>query len=118
MIDVNVGMEGDVVVLDVAGNIVASTIDELKAQVNKLIDKNFITMMIDLSKVSFMDSSGLGCCMALHKTLSDKSGAIVFVRPSEAVSKIFRITRADQKISVAATRIDGLKLIAARAAKG
>lgn len=111
MLDVTVGMDGDVVVLDVAGTIIASTVEELKGQIDKLVDKNFTRIMMDLSKVSFMDSSGLGSCVATHKLLSEKGGMLVCVRPSEAVTKIFRITRADQRIAVVPTRIDGLRLI-------
>lgn len=109
--EINVGMDGDIVMLDLNGDLVASTAEDLKAQVAKLVEKNFRYIMLDLSKVGFMDSSGLGSCMAVHKTLNEKQGLLVCAQPSEAVAKIFRITRADQKIKVMPTRSDASKNI-------
>lgn len=109
--EINIGMDGDTVVLDLSGDLVASSAEELKAQVAKLIEKNFRYVMLDMGKVGFMDSSGLGACMAVHKTLAEKSGLVVCAQPSDAVSKIFRITRADKKIAVAASRSDGIKAL-------
>ena len=109
--EINVGMDGDVVVMDLTGDLVASTAEELKSQIAKLVEKNFNYVLMEMSKVNFMDSSGLGACMAVHKTLLDKKGLLVCARPSDAVSKVFRITRADQKIRVASTKQEGVSLL-------
>lgn len=109
--EINIGMDGDIVMLDLNGDLVASSAEELKLQVAKLSEKNFRYILLDMSKVGFMDSSGLGSCMAVHKTLNDKQGMLVCAQPSEAVAKIFRITRADQKIKVIPSRSDALKNI-------
>lgn len=108
---INIGMDGDIVVMDLNGDLVASTAEELKSQVAKLTEKNFIYILMEMSKVTFMDSSGLGACMAVHKTMLDLKGALVCARPSEAVGKVFRITRADQKINIAATKQEGINLL-------
>ena len=109
--EINVGMDGDIVMLDLNGDLVASTAEDLKAQVSKLVEKKFRYIMLDMSKIGFMDSSGLGSCMAVHKALNEKEGMLVCAQPSEAVTKIFRITRADQKIKVIPSRSDALKII-------
>ena len=105
----NIGMDGDVVIMEITGDLVASTADELKAEVSKLNQKNFQYILADISKVNFMDSSGLGACMAVHKSLTEKNGLLVLARPCEAVAKVFRITRADQKLKIVAARQDGVK---------
>lgn len=109
--EINVGMDGEVVVLDMTGDLVASTAEELKGQVSKLIEKNFNYVLLDMSKVNFMDSSGLGACIAAHKTLNENNGMFVCAKPSETVSKVFRVTRADSKLSIAPTRNDGVRLL-------
>lgn len=109
--EISIGMDGDVVIMDITGDLVASTADELKAQVSKLSEKKFHFVLADISKVTFMDSSGLGACMAVHKALLEKNGLLVLARPTEAVAKVFRITRADQKLKVVSAKQDGIKAI-------
>ena len=109
--EINIVTEGEFVVADLTGDFVASTAEQFKAQMTKLIEKNFFHVILDLGKVTFMDSSGLGACMAVHKAFREKEGALVVAKPSEAVAKIFRVTRADQKLVVAPTRLDAAKLL-------
>ncbi|RJQ50847.1 MAG: anti-sigma factor antagonist [Desulfobacteraceae bacterium] len=107
----NIGMDGDVVTVGISGDLVASSAEEFKAQVAKLRDKNFHFILIELSRVGFMDSSGLGACMAAHKMLSERNGMVVLARLNETVGKIFRLTRADQKLKVTPTQHEGIKIL-------
>lgn len=109
--EINIGMDGDIVIMDLNGDLVASTAEELKMQVSKLTEKNFNFILMEMSKVNFMDSSGLGACMAVHKALLERKGALVCARPSEAVDKVFRITRANQKMNISATKQDGISIL-------
>lgn len=107
----NIRMDGDVVTMSISGDLVASSAEEFKLQVGQLLDKNFIFILLEISKVNFMDSSGLGACMAVHKMLSGKNGKMVLAKPSEAVGKILRLTRADQKLKIAQRPQDGIMLL-------
>ena len=109
--EISIGMDGDVVIMDITGDLVASTADELKTHVAKLSEKKFHFILADISKISFMDSSGLGACMAVHKSLSEQKGLLVLAKPTEAVAKVFRITRADQKLKIVSTKPDGVKAL-------
>lgn len=109
--EISISMEGDFVVADVVGDIVASSSEELKLQMGKLLEKNFLFVILELSKVSFMDSSGLGACMAVHKAFNEKKGCLVCTKPSETVAKVFRVTRADMKLNMAGTRLDAIKFL-------
>lgn len=111
---INMGMDGDIVVMELVGNLVASTAEQVKAQIAKLTQKGFKHVILELGGVDFMDSSGLGACMAMHKSLLEKEGMLVCVRPSDAVAKVFRITKADQKLSIASARRDALKTLNAK----
>lgn len=103
------GRDGNVVVVDLTGDFVARTVEQFKAQMADLIEKNALFVVLELSRVTFMDSSGLGACMAVHKAFQEKGGVVIFAKPGEAVAKIFRVTRADQKLRVAPTRQDAMK---------
>ena len=104
-------MVDDVVVLIPAGNLVASEVEPFKAQFDKLIEKKFRCVLLDMSRINFLDSSGLGAVIAANKLLAANSGTLVCAALQDNVLKVFRVTRADQKLAVVPTQADGLLLI-------
>ncbi len=109
--DINIGTDGDVVIMELNGDLVASTADQLKEQVAKLSDKNFTYVVLEMSRLTFMDSSGLGACVAVHRMLADRKGMLVCAKPSDPIAKVFRITRADKKLTIAASKEEGVRLL-------
>ena len=107
-------MINDIVVLNPVGNLVASTIESLKAQVENLLEKKFGVVLLDMSRIDFMDSSGLGSVFAINKLVTNGGGTFACAALQDNVLKVFKVTRADQKVSVAATRSDGMLLIQER----
>lgn len=107
-------MANDVVLLIPAGNLVAAETEQFKSQVAKLIEKKFRFILLDMSRIDFMDSSGLGSIIAVNKSVTAAGGIFACAALVEGVQKVFRVTRADQKIAVAASQSDGLLLIQER----
>ena len=59
-------------------------------------------VILDLSKVGFIDSSGLGAVVAIRKMLGpDRSFELACLSPS--VEKVFRLTRMDRIFAIHAT---------------
>lgn len=112
--EIKVEMDNDVVILKLAGNLVASTAEELKAQTAKLIEKKYLFILLDMGKVDFIDSSGLGACIAIKRDLATNAGLLACTGLTEAVRQVFRMTHADQKISVFDTRQDGVGVLMER----
>ena len=48
---------------------------------------------VDLSKTRFIDSSGLGALLSLHKILRTQGGILKLLNPSAAVSQLIELTR-------------------------
>jgi anti-sigma B factor antagonist len=48
---------------------------------------------IDLSGITFLDSSGLGALIALHKTLRAQNGTLRLVNPAANARQILELTR-------------------------
>jgi len=111
-------MANDVVVLIPTGNLVASETESLKSQVEKLMEKKFRLILLDMSRIDFMDSSGLGSVIAVNKLVTGAGGVFACAALQEGVRKVFRVTRADQKIAVAETQSDGLMQIQERLLQG
>lgn len=107
----NIGMEENIAVLDLVGDLVAGTGEELEKHVAELIDKKCVNIIFQMNKINFMDSSGLKYCYKISRALSEKNGTLVFVQPNKAVGKVFHITGADRKLNLASSKADGLKLV-------
>lgn len=116
--DFKIEMANDVVVLIPSGNLVASETELFKSQVEKLIEKKFRFILLDMSRIDFMDSSGLGSVISVNKLVTGAAGVFACAALQEGVQKVFRVTRADQKIAVTATQSDGLLLIQERRLQG
>ena len=48
---------------------------------------------IDLSQTAFIDSSGLGALIALHKTACGRGGGLRLLRPQPPVRQLLELTR-------------------------
>jgi len=51
------------------------------------------TLDVDLSQTRFVDSSGLGALIALHKTLCARGGSVRILNPAPGVLQILELTR-------------------------
>lgn len=63
-------------------------------------------LLLDLSSVTFMDSSGLGAVMAVYKLLRDRQIAIVGAR--QPVRELLKLTRMDRLVKTFDTVEDAM----------
>jgi anti-sigma B factor antagonist len=104
--EISVEVDSNIICLKLAGSLVASTLDAVKTQVQKLAEKKYVHIIFDMNRVDFVDSSGLGMCISTARELDAISGRLVCCGLKENVQKLFAMTRADQKITVMATRMN------------
>ncbi|MCF8512273.1 MAG: STAS domain-containing protein [Rhodobacteraceae bacterium] len=65
-------------------------------------------VMLDMSNVAFLDSSGLGAVVAVLKALApDRKLELAGLTPT--VQKVFRLTRMDSIFTIHAAASDGLR---------
>ena len=112
--EIKLEMDNEVIILKLAGNLVASTAEVLNAQIAKLIEKKYRFILLDLGRVDFIDSSGLGTCIAIKRDLAAKDGLLACTGLSENVRKLFRMTHADQKIMIFDARQDAVDALLER----
>jgi len=109
--EIKLEMDNDVIILKLVGNLVASSAEELKEQITKLLEKKYRFILLDLGKVDFIDSSGLGACMAIKRDLAAHEGILACAGLNENVRKLFKMTRADQKILVFEARQEAVNAL-------
>lgn len=78
-----------VTVLQLKGDLDASTQPELESKAGDLIDKGATNLLIDLSEVGYMGSAGLRALHSISNRLPD-SGQLKLLNPSGEVAKVFK----------------------------
>ena len=93
----NIRTEGDVTILELSGSLDVSCAPQLKDILQSLIlERKYI--LVDLSKVDFIDSSGLGILVKAYQL--SREGQIQLANPQSAVRKVFNTTGADSIFSI------------------
>lgn len=87
---------GEHTVLDVGGEVDVYTAPRLRERLVELIDGGARRVVVDLGRVDFLDSTGLGVLVGALKRLRTVSGSFGLVCDKEPLLKIFRITALDQ----------------------
>jgi anti-sigma B factor antagonist len=83
-------------VLEVGGEVDVYTAPKLRERLAELIDAGAAKVVVDLDRVDFLDSTGLGVLVGAHKRLRASGGTFGLVCSKEPLLKIFRITALDQ----------------------
>jgi anti-sigma B factor antagonist len=88
----NVREEGSYSVLEVGGEIDVYTAPKLREQLIELVNEGKFHLVVDLEKVDFLDSTGLGVLVGGLKRVRNHDGSLELVCTQDKILKIFRIT--------------------------
>jgi anti-sigma B factor antagonist len=107
------GSEAGHYVIAARGEIDLFTAPELKQVLTDAIEGGQRRIAIDLSEVSFLDSTALGVLIGAVKRLRSREGALAIVNVDENISKTFEITGLDQIFTILPTREAAVDAVAA-----
>ena len=82
-------------VVHCAGKVTSDTIQQLKATVKPLFSLSR-AVVLDLTNVNYMDSSGLGAIVGLYISAKAAKGQLKLINLNEHLKEIFSITRLGQ----------------------
>ncbi len=94
--------QGRVTVIQITGALDASSSEDFKAYANALIERDKNQLVVDLSGIPFMDSSGLGALVSLFKRVRAREGDLKLAAANETVHKVFTLTRLDRVFDLCA----------------
>lgn len=89
-----------IAVLTVSGRLSAVNVRELLSAVASAVERGWVQIVLELSGVDFIDSSGLGGVISGLKTTRQAGGDLRLVAPATQVTMILRLTNLDQILSV------------------
>jgi len=103
--------QGDWVVMAVSGEVDMATGPALRDNLLSVLAAGTHRIVLDLSAITFMDSSGLGALLGSQRRARLLEGEIRLAAPSERVVEILRLTNLDRVFDVhptvaAATGVD------------
>ncbi len=107
--DISAEMRGDMLVvfanqdrIDAAGAI------QFKEKMREFAQNPCNRVVLDMSKVAFLDSSGLGAVVAVMKLLGPDR-KLELSGLTETVQKVFRLTRMDSIFTIHSSLPDGMR---------
>ena len=97
-----------VTVLTLAGNLDAATASGLKKAVVALTDEGKTRVAVDLTKLTLIDSTGVGVLISLFKRARAAGGAVHFAGLGGQPKEIFRLLRLDRSLDLHPSLDDAL----------
>ena len=79
------------IVLSLIGDLEMWTLPLAKERVQGLINEGKVNMVLDLERVNYIDSSGLGFFIGTLKKLRDKGGNLILINLNAYIYGIFKL---------------------------
>ncbi|MEV6838363.1 STAS domain-containing protein [Streptomyces sp. NPDC051133] len=95
-------------VLTVAGEVDYDTGAQLQ-QALDVSDTSHPRIVVDLRKVTFMDSSGINVLLIAHREITEAGGWLRLAAPTDAVLRTLRLVGIDEVIPCSPTLADALR---------
>ena len=94
-------LEGDALLLKLCGEIDHHSAVAIRSDLDELIfKKRPKRVILDLSEIGFMDSSGLGLIMGRYALLKDFGGVLILRDPTPSIMKILKLAGMERIIKI------------------
>jgi len=101
---------GKIGVIEVKGSLVGGEeTDELRGAVADFIEQGNKKLIIDLSKVTYLNSTAIGILVSAHTTYSRNKGTVKLCGINKNINNIFVITKLTLVFEVSDTREDAVE---------
>ncbi len=97
-----------VTVVDVRGEIHVSTASEFSRRLGGALERGRRLVVLDLTGVEFIDSTGMGVLLGGLRDVSRRGGRLVLALANPTVLRLFEITRLDDTFDIVPTREEAL----------
>jgi anti-sigma B factor antagonist len=102
-LDLRVQHHDDQAVVHVGGEVDLATCPQLRGLLAELVEQGIYHLVVDLEQVSFMDSSGIGVLMGVHRRLREHGGSLRLTAPTARVRRVLELTRVTEVLPISPT---------------
>jgi len=92
--------QGIVTVLAPEAPILDDGVADLAGKIAECVSEGDLRIVVDLSKVSFIESAGLELLLAKARDLAAQGGNLKIAHPSEICAEVLRLTRLSKRLEV------------------
>jgi anti-sigma B factor antagonist len=82
------------------GELDLSTVSKVQDELDRIEKSSPPTVVLDLSKLSFLDSTGLRCLVTADERARQAGRRVVLVRGPDPVQRVFTITRLEERLEM------------------
>jgi len=100
-------IHGDWTVIEVKGELDLATVPALRERIDAVSDGGAARLAVDLTQVTFMDSSSLGLLVAALKHARERGGDLALVGVGGSPARVLSLTGLDQVFRLVVT-VDAL----------
>ena len=84
--------------------------DELRSILRNAVEEGQTNLILDMAKVTYLNSTALGILISTHASVTRKGGKIVICNLAKSLKNIFVITKLTLVFDIAETREDAIKI--------
>lgn len=88
------------VVRPAGDDIVAASIPELRSKMRRAVEEGVRELVVDLTEVQMVDSSGIGLLISAYNSLRKVGGSLAVIHASAEILELFQTMRMHQHFSV------------------
>ena len=96
-------LTADTQVIAVGGELDMSAAPELRAALDGALEDGVVTLVVDLSEATFIDSTGIGTLMSALHRLKESGGTLEIVCVEPNLLRVFEIVGLNRQLSIHAT---------------
>ncbi len=100
---VSVTSEDSYTVVALTGESDVYTYDQLRAALEAEVTRGVALLIVDLSGLEFMDSTGVQVLLDIRVMMNDRGGKLALAQPQNTVARVLNLVGADQLIPVYAS---------------
>ncbi len=71
-----------------------------KSELNKVVEKTMVDLVLDFEELMYIDSAGLGILVGVFKRLQEKNLSFEIINANDFIKKLFRITKLETLFKV------------------
>lgn len=96
--DIHSELQGETARLTLTGELDIASVQRLEEAVEAMLGQGARTVIVDLSRLGFMDSSGLRLFITLNERAGENGWSLGLIRPPEPSFSVFQITGAEANL--------------------
>ena len=96
----SVRREPEVAVIEILGEVDLASVDELRDVALDIFSTGQSNLVLDLSGVTFIDSTGIGMIVDMSNHARDRNGAFSLLNPSPQALRVIELTGLDRHLEI------------------